>query len=558
MEFRILGPLELRNGSEEIPLRGPKQRGLLAVLLLNANHVVSLDRLVDELWEDPPTTAAQAVQVYVSKLRKLFVSVGPGAPRVVTRSPGYMLELDPSTVDLHRFESLVEAGRRALDQGDAQAAAGQLGDALDLWSGPALGGFVEEPFAQPARARLEELQLAARELRSEAGLVLGRHAALVVELTGLVEEHPLRERIRGQLMLALYRSGRQAEALQVYHETRTLLVEELGLEPSQALQQLERAILVHDPALDLSGAPPAVAPTLVSDHRNEDAMRAFLVAAIDDEPLDALLWLARPLAAAEPRHELVVIRLMGAASAEEGGLSGATAELDALRTGFGGMGLSARAAAFTSFEPTHDLVRLSSEQEIDLLLLGGRQLLDEDGAALAPLLDGSPCDVALLLWHPEQPLLLDADHLPLVVFGGSDHDWAALELGAWLARGAGTSLRLAGTAADVARGRRDASRLLAAASLVVQRFAGVYAEPVLSAPGSDGVLGAAREAGVVVIGFGERGDRRLGGGHVRIAREAAVPVLFVSRGVRPGGLAPEGLTRYTWSLSGEGGAALRR
>ena len=132
MEFHILGPLELRNGGEEISLRGPKQRGLLAVLLLNANHVVSLDRLVDELWEDPPTTASQAVQVYVSKLRKLFVSAGPGAPRVVTRSPGYMLEIEPSTVDLHRFESLVEGGRQALDQGDARAAAAQLSDALDL------------------------------------------------------------------------------------------------------------------------------------------------------------------------------------------------------------------------------------------------------------------------------------------------------------------------------------------------------------------------------------------------------------------------------------------
>ncbi len=559
MEFRILGPLEIRDGGEEVQFRGPKQRGLLAVLLLNANRVVALDRLVDELWENPPTTAAQAVQVYVSKLRKLFASAEPGAPRVLTRSPGYMLEVEPGTVDLHRFESLVEAGRRALDLGDAVAAAAQLGEALDLRRGPVLDGFVEEPFAQPARARLEELQLTAREWRSEADLALGRHAELIGELKKLVGENPLRERIRGQLMLALYRSGRQAEALEVYHETRALLVEELGLEPSQVLQQLERAILVQDPALELPVASaPTVVPASLPDQANEDATRALLVGAVDDEPLDGLLWLARPLAAAEPHHELIVIRLVDAAAMEVGFLSRAAAELDALRMDLGGIGLSARAAAFTSTEPSDDFLRLSSEQGVDLVLLDGGQLLDDDRAALTPLLEGSPCDVALLLRSDGQRLLLDADHLPLVVFGGSDDDWAALELGTWLARGAGTSLRLAGTAANEARGRRDASRLLATASLVVQRFAGVSVEPVLAAPGSDGVLAAAKEAGVVVIGFGERGRHRLGVGHVRIAREAAVPTLFVSRGLRPGGLAPEGLTRYTWSLSGEEAAAASR
>jgi hypothetical protein len=213
---------------------------------------------------------------------------------------------------------------------------------------------------------------------------------------------------------------------------------------------------------------------------------------------------------------------------------------------------------FTSEEPSDDYLRLSAEQEIDLVLLDGKQLLDDDRPALTRLLEASPCDVALLVHLEGQPLLLDGDHLPLVVFGGSDHDWAALELGAWLARGAGTSLRLAGTAADAARGKRDASRLLAAASLVVQRFAGISVEPVLAETGSDGVLGAAEGAGVVVLGFGERGHHRLGAGHLRIARDAAVPTLFVSRGLRPGGLAPEGLTRYTWSLAGEGVATSRR
>ena len=469
-----------------------------------------------------------------------------------------MLQIEPSTVDLHRFESLVETGRRALDGGDATIAAARLGDALALWRGPALDGFVEEPFAQTARARLQELQLATREWRTEADLALGRHAEMIGELRRLVVENPLRERVRSQLMLALYRSDRQAEALEVYHETRALLVEELGLEPSHALQQLERAILTQDPALDLSvTSTPAVRSAALAADASEQAMRALLVGTVDHGSLDGVLWLARPLAAAEPRHKLIVIRLVDGAATEDGFFSRAAAELDALRADLGGIGLSARAAVFTSVEPSHDFLRLSSEQEIDLVLLDGGWLLDDDRAALPRLLDESPCDVALLVQLEDQPLLLDGDHPPLVVFGGSDHDWAALELGTWLARGAETSLRLAGTAADATRGRRDASRLLATASLVVQRFAGVSVEPVLAEPGSDGVLAAAAEAGVVVIGFGERGERRLGAGHLRIAREAAAPTLFVSRGLRPGGLAPEGLTRYTWSLSGEGAAAAR-
>ena len=550
MEFRILGPLEIRDGREHVPLRGPKQRGLLAVLLLNANRLVPLDRLVDELWEDPPSTAPKALQVYVSKLRKLFAGARPPAPRIRTQAPGYVLEIEPATVDLHRFESLVEAGRRALERGDARAAADQLRDALGLWRGRPLDGFTEEPFAQPARARLAELELAAREWRNEADLALGRHAELVVDLRALVAEHPLRERLRGQLMLALYRSGRQAEALEVYQETRSLLVDELGLEPGHALQELERAILLQDPSLELAVEPTA-SPGPAAEIVHAAGSRALLVVAVDDQPLEALLWLARPLAAAEPVHEVLVIRLVGSEHVEEGFLSAASSELDSVRTTLADAGVSARGAVFTSTELGDDVARVSSDQEIDLLLIDAGRLLGDDADPLAPTLERSLSDVALVLRRDEQPLRLDTDYPPVVIFGGSDPDWAALELGAWLARGAGTPLRLVGTAADAARGRRDASRLLATASLVVQKLVGVYAEPTLAAAGSEGVLGATREAGVVLTGIDERDGRRFGAGHLRIAREAAAPVVFVSRGVRPGGLAPEGLTRFTWSLFAE-------
>jgi DNA-binding SARP family transcriptional activator len=509
---------------------------------------VPLDRLVDELWDDPPSTAPQAVQVYVSKLRKLFAAARSGAPRIRTRTPGYLLEIESGTLDLHRFESLVEAGRRALERGDAETAAAQLRDALGLWRGPPLDGFVAEPFAQPARARLEELELAARELRNEADLALGRHAELAVELQGLVAEHPLRERLRGQLMLALYTSGRQAEALQVYQETRALLVDALGLEPGQALQQLERAILVQDPTLEPSVEPPA-SPLPAAGPAGAVENRALLVVALDQQSLDPLLWLARPLALAEPLHEVIVIRLVGLEDGDA--LLSAASELDVVRSDLAAAGVSARAAAFTSVELGDDLARMASDHEIDLLLIDGGQLLGDDLDPLAPMLEQSLCDVALVLHRGEQPLRLDTDHPPVVIFSGSDPDWAALELGAWLARGAGTPLRLVGTAADAERGRRDASRLLATASLVVQKFVGVYAEPRLATAGSEGVLAAARDAGVLMTGVDERDGVRFGPGHLRIAREAVAPIVFVSRGVRPGGLAPDGLTRFTWSLAGE-------
>jgi len=257
MEFRILGPLEIGDGDRPLRLAGARQRALLALLLLHPNEVVSSDRLIDELWgEESPEKAANALQARVSQLRK---ALGPvGGEILLTRSPGYLLRVEPGELDVEHFELLVGEGRRALVQGDAAGAAETLRAALALWRGPALPDFAYEPFAQGEIARLEEARLVALEERLEADLALGRHGELVGELEALVTAHPLRERLRGQLMLALYRSGRQAEALEAYQETRRVLVEELGIEPSPPLRELHTAILNQEPALASAPPPPAV------------------------------------------------------------------------------------------------------------------------------------------------------------------------------------------------------------------------------------------------------------------------------------------------------------
>ncbi len=248
-QFSLLGPLSVTSDGEPIALGGQKRRALLAVLLLEANQVVSRDRLIDALWgEDPPETARNTIQVYISQLRKLLPD---GA--LETAPPGYRLVIEADSVDLFEFMRLSEKGRTALGAADAAGAADALRAALALWRGAPLADLPWEPFAQAEIVRLEELRLAALEDRIEADLALGRHGQLVSELERLVAEQPFRERLRAQLMLALYRSGRQADALAVYQRARRTLVDELGIEPSESLRQLERAILAHDPALNGTG-----------------------------------------------------------------------------------------------------------------------------------------------------------------------------------------------------------------------------------------------------------------------------------------------------------------
>jgi YVTN family beta-propeller protein len=245
MDFRILGPLEVLDGERVLDLGGGKQRSVLALLLLHANEVVSSDRLVDELWPDKaPPSAAKIVQVRISRLRKALDGVGERI--LLTRGHGYLLRVGPGQLDRDRFRRLLEEGRAALAADDPERAAETLRSALALWRGQPLAEFAYDSFAQEEIARLEELHLAALEERIEADLAVGRHDAVVQELQQLVGRHPLRERLRGQLMLALYRAGRQAEALEVYRDARRTFADELGLEPSPTLQKLERAILAHD------------------------------------------------------------------------------------------------------------------------------------------------------------------------------------------------------------------------------------------------------------------------------------------------------------------------
>ncbi len=263
MEFGILGPLAVWEDGRELELGAAKQRALLAVLLLHAGETMATDRLVDALWdEQPPATAVKALQVYVSQLRK---TLGEGV--LETRPLGYVVRVEEGALDSERFEHMLAEGRRLLADGAAREAGDLLRQALALWRGAPLADFRYETFARDEIGRLEALRLVALEQRLEADLAVGRHAEAIPELETLVREHPHRETLRGLLMLALYRAGRQADALAVYQDARAALVDELGLDPSQALQQLEKAILLQDPSLDLAAvtpAPPAATPATVT------------------------------------------------------------------------------------------------------------------------------------------------------------------------------------------------------------------------------------------------------------------------------------------------------
>ena len=253
LQFRLLGPIEVAIGDRPLALTAAKQKTILALLLLNRGHVVSVDRLVEALWaEQPPATATTALHGYVSQLRRLLSADGAaGSSLLVTRPPGYVLEASVEQADLTRFERLALAGQEALAGGDPARAAVLLREALELWRGQPLAEFAYDAWAQSDIARLDELRLAAIEDRLEADLAVGGHGELVAELELLIGEHPLRERLRSQLMLGLYRQGRQAEALDCYQQTRELLDEQLGIEPSPELRELHRRILNHDASLAL-------------------------------------------------------------------------------------------------------------------------------------------------------------------------------------------------------------------------------------------------------------------------------------------------------------------
>jgi DNA-binding SARP family transcriptional activator len=524
VEFRLLGPLEVVHDGRLLEIGGVKERALLAILLLNANHAVPVDRLIDDLWGDEPAESARnSLQVRVSNVRKALRSAAPDV--IATVPPGYLARLGSEQLDLQRFERLHGEGEQALARHEAELAAKLLREALSLWRGPALAEFANEPFARAAAGRLEELRLLALERRIEADLELGAEAGVVAELEALAAEHPYRESLYRLQMLALYRSGRQADALATFRRVRRMFIEELGIEPSSMLQELEHAILRHDSVLELASPPPE---------------RSILVVSLADGPLDGVLALVEPLAR-RPAHGLVIVRPMAVGEDLGGGLVPLAAECAALRT----RGVAARHAVFTSSAPGEDVARIAAEQDVDLLVVGGATELLEDGA-LEAVLTGAPCDVAVLLERETPP----GTGSVLVPFTGAEHDWAAVELAAWIAVAGGSSLLLAGPEADAAAGTRDASRLLAHASLAVQRAFGVAAEPLLVPPTAAGLLRASEESALVVLGLPD-GWRRDGLGPVRgaLAREARPPALLVRHGIRPGGLAPRhSLTRYTWSL----------
>src|SRR5262245_55744466 len=339
-------------------------------------------------------------------------------------------------------------------------------------------------------------------------------------------------------MLALYRSGRQAEALDLYREGRRLFVDELGIEPGLELQELEKAILGHDPELSSPG-PAATAPA----HR-----RAIVVVTGDADELDELLSIAEPLARQPPR-ELILTRLLR----ERDDVAPATAELAQTRTALADRGVAARVAAYTSTEPGSDAALLATEHDAELLLVPASRELLQHGQFddnLTAILERAPCDVALLAAGASTVTG------PVVTpFGGVEHDWSAIEVAAWIAGSLGTTLRLLGTEADLARGRRDASRLLGRASLVVQQVVGIVSEPVLIPAGEEGVVGAARDARLLVVGLSDRWRTEgIGAARLAVAAAVCVPTLFVRRGLRPSGIAPqETFTRFTWTLAGQRG-----
>ena len=525
LEFRILGPLEVVTEQGSKRLGGPRQRATLAILLLNANRVVSVDQLADQLYAGaPPVTAVTQVQRQISELRRNLGS----ASAIETRAPGYVLHVAPDQLDLVRFERAAGEAVRALERDDAKAAAELLRTALELWRGPPLADLAYEPFAATSIDRLEEIRLAALEQRIDADLRLGRHADLVGDLEELVAAEPLREHFCAQLMLALYRSGRQADALDVYRRTRAVLVEEFGIEPTAALRELERAILIQDPELEHTAA--RSTPT-----------GALLVLSSAVSGLDRLLALAEPLAQRASR-ELIVARLL----ADAGDLADEASALNVRRAT---ISVPSRVAAFTSQDASGDLLRLTAAHDVELVLVDAPPDIDVHGISdqLTAILERSPADVGIVVGPPVER---DRGAGVFVPFGGGEHDWAALELGASLASALGVALMLVGTNMDARRGRRDASRLLADASLAVQRVVGVETTPLLVEATDEALVRAVEPAQVVVAGISPRWRREgIGAARRALVRDRGSPVVLVHRGRRPGGLAPEeSRTRFSWSI----------
>lgn len=553
MEYRVLGPLEVLREGQPLDLGGLKQRALLAVLLLHANEVVSVDRLIDEIWEDtPPDSVVNVVQTYVSRLRRVLNGDRSGDV-LVTKAPGYVLHVAPGELDVERFQTLVARADQYRQQGDLARLTSALEAALALWRGEPLADFSYHSFAQKHIEALREKRAVVLEDRIQAELDTGAGAGLVGELRALVTADPLRERLRAQLMLALYRAGRHAEALAVYRDAKEALSEELGIDPGPELQSLERAILNQDPALlpdtadtaRTGAAPPADV---------KQAARSILVTPRDPRRLDALLAVAEPLARGDPQSELVLCRLLGPWEVGTTGdsLTDAVGGLEARRAALE-HDTKARVVAFTSTDPGSDLERMLSEMSVDVAVTDGLpEMFESDRDALVNVLQMVSSDVAVAF--PRDDGVTIEPGAVVVPFGGAKHDWAALQLASRLARAQGEPLRLLGAIGDVATGRRDASRLLGSASLLVQRMTGIVAEPLLIEPGT-GVLDAVSGSGLVVMGISDRWrDEGLGELRHALVESRVVPCLVVRAGSSSYGPASTEWSRYTWSRARDPGA----
>ena len=486
--------------------------------------------MIDALWpSDAPEDAPTALQAHVSRLRKAL----PDGPDVlVTRPPGYSLVVAPGTLDLERFLELADEGRRELEAGSPAVAAERLRDALRLWRGRPLADLEDEPFARDVIIQLDELRLDVQEARIDADLACGKNADVIAELRSLVGAHPFRERLRGQLMQALYRCDRQAEALDVYADLRAQLVDELGLEPSATLQELQRAILTQD-------LPRPVRPDVSETIPVASSPVQAIVVYLRDLAASLLVLSLAETCAAASESELILAHV-----AHPTELADATTEVADARAPLLERGHSVRVAVFSSATPGEDIVRLAEHQGAELLVSDvAAGVLEPD---IVSLLEGATTDVALVVRGagPLRPGPV------LVPFGGADHDWAALELGVRLVRVSGETLGLIGAAGDDPL-ERDASRLLADASLVLQRATGIVAVPLLATSGRDGIAAAADAAGLLVVGLPEQwATDGLGAVRSALSAKPPCPLVFTLRGAHAGLLsAPAAFSRFRWSTT---------
>ena len=443
-----------------MPVGAAKKRMILAVLGLSGGEVVSADRLIDAVWgERPPPSAGKALQVSVSQLRDAVEPTRRAPSVIISQAPGYALALPPQAVDVRVFERLWDEGA-GCHKRESRLGRRRALRALALWRGPPLADLAyEEAFTQDA-SRLEEMRWTCLEDRIDADLAAGRHAGAIADLEDLTHRYPLRERACGLLMLAYYRSGRQADRFTHIagcgqHWSAT------WASSRPALAELERQILQQNPALDEAVAGPV--PRRAAGRASQ--MRTIMAVGESVGSLTGLLEVASPLARASGAELVVVSALPPPAAEEADALAAATGELSDRRARLEDEGVVARVAAFSTPTPGADLVKFAAHHDVAMILANGANTDDRWPSTISELLSSAACDVVLSFPNGDPP----SGVAVLVPFGGGQHDWAALELAAYLARLSDAPLVLVGAAAP---GGADASRMLAVASLIVKRTFG--------------------------------------------------------------------------------------